>query len=292
MDNKAVILIVDDVFSNVQMLSMILEDEYEVKTALSGQEALTLVHEEPKPDLILLDIEMPQMNGYQVLHKLKANQETKHIPVIFVTGNIEIEDEERGFLLGAVDYITKPVRPTIVMARVKSQVMIKLQRDELLHIALHDKLTGLYNRHSLTEFGESRFASSKRHGDDLSIIMCDVDHFKNINDTYGHLGGDKVLQAMGNLLQCAKRRGDIAARFGGEEFVILLWKCDKDEAYEKAEEIRITIEALDVEGIQVTSSFGVAQVSPEDKNFESVLKNADSALYEAKETGRNKTVIY
>lgn len=292
MDKKAVLLIVDDVPSNVQTLAVILKDEYQIKVATSGARALELAVQEPQPDLILLDVEMPEMNGYRVLEALKNDNKTSNIPVIFITGNMEIEDEEKGLVLGAVDYITKPIRPAIVKARIQTHITIKLQRDELYYIALHDELTGLYNRHYLTENASLMFSNAKRHQEDMSVIMSDVDHFKSVNDTYGHSKGDRVLQEMGSLLSTYSRSGDFAARYGGEEFVLVLWKCNAEEAKNKAEEIRVALSELDIDGIHVTSSFGVVEFSDKYKDFEALLKDADTALYRAKESGRNKTVIY
>lgn len=163
---------------------------------------------------------------------------------------------------------------------------------KLHYIALHDKLTGLYNRHYLTEIGDLKFASAKRHGHEMSVVMCDVDHFKAVNDTYGHLGGDKVLQAMGALLSPSKRAEDFIARYGGEEFVIVLEHCNAEAAKIKAEEIRVALSKLEIAGISVTASFGVAQINSEHKDFEAMLKDADEALYRAKESGRNRTVVY
>ena len=292
MKNKPVILIVDDVPSNIQMLAGILKEEYKIKVAINGERALELSVLDPLPDLILLDVEMPQMNGYDVLKKLKEEEKTKNIPVIFVTGNDTIYDEEKGLLAGAVDYITKPVRPAIVKARINTHITLKSQRDELMYIALHDKLTGLYNRHYLTEIGDLKFARAKRHNEDLSVIMSDVDHFKAVNDTYGHLAGDKVLQAMGALLNKTKRAEDLTARYGGEEFVIVLEHCNANSAKDKADEIRVKLSKMNIDGICVTASFGVAQLNKEHKNFEDLLKDADEALYRAKESGRNRVVIY
>ena len=292
MKNKPVILIVDDVPSNIQMLAGILKEEYKIKVAINGERALELSVLDPLPDLILLDVEMPQMNGYDVLKKLKEEEKTKNIPVIFVTGNDTIYDEEKGLLAGAVDYITKPVRPAIVKARIHTHLTLKSQRDELMYIALHDKLTGLYNRHYLTEIGDLKFARAKRHNEDLSVIMSDVDHFKAVNDTYGHLAGDKVLQAMGALLNKTKRAEDLTARYGGEEFVIVLEHCNANSAKDKADEIRVELLKMNIDGICVTASFGVAQLNKEHKNFEDLLKDADTALYKAKESGRNRVVVY
>lgn len=292
MDSKAIVLLVDDVASNIHSLATILEDNYAIKVATSGKRALELTCSEPMPDLILLDIEMPLMDGYEVLKKLKADTRTKHIPVIFVTASTQTEDEQKGLELGAVDYITKPLRPAIVQARVRTQITIKLQQDELVRMALRDKLTGLYNRHYLTEMSRLMFANARRHEESMSIIMCDLDNFKSVNDTYGHLKGDKVLQQMGSILLKEQRSEDFVARYGGEEFLLVLGKCNAKNAKEKAEKIRIALAEQQIDGIKVTASFGVAQLSKQHVNFNSLLQDADTALFKAKETGRNKTLIH
>ena len=292
MDDKAIILIVDDIASNIQTVAAILKDEYQIKVAISGKKAIELANVEPKPDLILLDVSMPNMDGYDVLKVLKESESTKHIPVIFVTANDTTDDEEKGLLAGAVDYITKPVRPAIVKARVKTHITLKFQSDKLLYIALHDKLTGLHNRHYLQKVGDLKFARSSRHKEELSVIMCDVDHFKSVNDDYGHLVGDKVLKALGKLLDDTRRVEDFTARYGGEEFVIVLEHCNAQSAKEKADALRKELESLDIDGISVTASFGVAQINEKHTNFEALLKDADDALYKAKDTGRNKVVVF
>lgn len=159
---------------------------------------------------------------------------------------------------------------------------------ELQYFATVDTLTGLNNRHYLKEFGLSIFANAKRHGDDMSIIICDLDYFKAINDTYGHLSGDKVLKEFAFLLLNNKRMEDLTIRYGGEEFLVVLPKCDVLSAKDKAEKIRIALANLDIEGIKVTASFGVAQMTSKHKDFESILKDADDNLYRAKENGRNR----
>jgi len=291
MENKAVILIVDDIASNIQTLASILKDDYHLKVTTSANKALELAIQDPKPDLILLDVEMPEMSGYDVLAKLKESDSTKYIPVIFVTANDTSEEEEKGLLAGAVDYIKKPIRPAIVKARINTHVTLKSQSDKLLYIALHDKLTGLHNRHYLQKVGDLKFARATRHKEDLSVIMCDVDFFKAVNDNHGHLVGDKVLQAVAKLLNDNKRFEDFSARYGGEEFVIVLEYCSLEFAKEKAEELRVKLENLDIDGISVTASFGVAQRSDKHKSFEDLLKDADDALYRAKDSGRNRVVV-
>ena len=162
---------------------------------------------------------------------------------------------------------------------------------ELQRLATVDKLTGLYNRRYLTEFGDATFASAKRHGDEMSVIICDIDNFKVVNDAYGHLIGDKVLQAFASLLLENKRAEDTTARYGGEEFVVVLSKCDALSAKDKAEKIRVALSDLDTDGIKVTASFGVTQMTSEHKSFEDILKDADEALYRAKENGRDQVIV-
>jgi diguanylate cyclase (GGDEF)-like protein len=292
MIEKALILIVDDVPSNVQMLANLLKDDYQVKVAVDGKRAVELAISSPKPDLILLDVEMPNMDGYEVCSVLKENQNSVDIPIIFVTGHDSIAEEEKGFALGARDYITKPFRPAIVKARVNTQIELKQQRDELIRLAMHDQLTGLYNRHYLTDEGGRKFARAKRREEPLCAILIDIDHFKAVNDVHGHLMGDKILQAIAKELEFGNREEDFTARYGGEEFIILLENCNLEFALKKAEMIRNQIEKAKPEGLQVTASFGVSSLGVNITQFETLLKRADDALYEAKESGRNKVVAY
>ncbi len=291
MKEKSVILIVDDVASNIQVLATFLKDTYDLKIANNGQRALGLATTQPYPDLILLDISMPEMDGYEVFRKLQENDITHNVPVIFVTGSDTIQDEEKGLTLGAVDYITKPINPAIVKARVNTHLLIKYQRDELLYNASHDQLTGLYNRHVLAEEGQRKFARAHRKGDDLSVIMLDIDYFKKINDTYGHLMGDTILIAVADILSVGMRVEDFTARFGGEEFVIILENCNADFAKEKAEVLRKKIESTVTDGANITASFGICQLNDTHNTFELLLKSADDALYKAKEAGRNRVEV-
>ncbi|MDP3300599.1 MAG: diguanylate cyclase [Sulfuricurvum sp.] len=292
MNSKAVVLIVDDVVTNVQALALLLKEDYTIKVATSGVRALELAAQDPIPDLILLDVQMPEMNGYDVFKLLKEKSVTAEIPIIFVTGQDSVEDEEYGLELGAVDYIAKPIRPSIVKARVKTHIMLKQQHDQLVGMATHDQLTGLYNRHYLNDALSKKVAHAKRHSEPLSVIIVDIDHFKSVNDTYGHLTGDLILKAVGSAMQSGARKEDIAARFGGEEFIVLLDNCTAHDAQVKAEHLRSQIEALHPEEIAVTASFGVAQLQQDTQRYEDLLKNADTALYIAKEEGRNRVVVY
>jgi len=291
-NTKKTILIVDDSPANIQSLAGVLKDDYKLKVANSGERALEILENEDEIDLILLDVLMPEMDGYAVLEALKQNPKTKEIPVIFVTGNDSFEDEEKGLEAGVVDYITKPIRPAIVKARVKIHMTIKTQRDTLQYNAMHDMLTGLYNRHHLDAEGTRKFAKALRQGSNFSVIMADIDHFKEINDTHGHIVGDKVLQAVASVLNSSNRVEDFVARFGGEEFVILLEDCTCGNATEKVETLRQHIENLMPNGIRITSSFGLTNISAKYNTLEEMLKDADTALYKAKEDGRNRVICY
>lgn len=292
MVEKAVILIVDDVPTNVQGLALLLKDEYVIKVATGGARALELASTPPMPDLILLDVQMPDIDGYSVLKLLKENSDTHNIPIIFVTGKDLAEDEEYGLELGAVDYIVKPIRPMVVKARVKTHITLKQQHDLLSAMATNDHLTGLYNRHYLSDSLSKKIAKAIRHTLPLSVLMIDIDHFKNINDTFGHLTGDLILKEVSGLLKQSARKEDIAARFGGEEFVIILDTCTASDALMKAETLRKAIEDLNPNGVRVTASFGVAQLEQDTAGHENLLKNADTALYVAKNEGRNRVVLY
>ena len=291
MADKPIILIVDDIPSNVQVLAGILKDDYTIKFATNGLRALELSAIEPKPDLILLDVMIPDMDGYEVCAKLKNDNNTKNIPVIFVTANGETVDEEMGFEMGGVDYITKPVNQAIVKARVKTQITIKKQYDELKSIAMHDKLTGLYNRHYLIDVADRKILSAHRHNTALCMIMLDIDHFKKVNDTYGHLTGDEVLKAIAKVLKFSTRAEDFVSRYGGEEFIIIFEGCDIKDGLLRVEKIREEIESLNPQNIKVTASFGISELSENHKNFDMLLKDADEALYIAKDNGRNQVVI-
>jgi diguanylate cyclase (GGDEF)-like protein len=289
-DDRPIVLIVDDTATNIGVLGACLRDHYRVKVATRGDQCLKIAASAPKPDIILLDIEMPEMDGYEVCRRLKARDNTKDIPVIFVTGRLGEENEEFGLQLGAVDYITKPISPSIVLARVNTHVKLKLAQDRLRMMALHDQLTSLYNRHYLIEVAEKKVSRAKRHQEALAMLLMDVDHFKDVNDEYGHPAGDEVLKELASLLLKECRTEDIAARFGGEEFVVLLEHCNKAAAEKKAEKIREQFAALKPLGIKVTTSIGVAVFDCEKDNFNSWLKRADEALYEAKAQGRNKVI--
>lgn len=288
MSKNELVLIVDDSPTNLKILASCIKHLYQLKVAINGDQCIEIAKQHPQPDLILLDVEMPGMNGYEVCEKLKSNPETENIPIIFVTGLQGEKDEERGLSLGAVDYITKPVRPAIVVARVKTHLTIKLQQDKLNRMAFHDQLTNLYNRHFLMDVANQKVARAKRHNYALWVLMIDIDHFKSINDTHGHAVGDEVLKAVAEALVQDNRNEDLAARFGGEEFVVVFDPCEDEDAFNKSVRILDAIESLQPKGINVTISIGMAKILEKDKDFEDLLKRADLALYEAKNNGRNR----
>lgn len=292
MSDKPVILIVDDIPSNIKVLATCLKDHYQIKVATGGVDCLTLAISDPVPDLILLDIEMPDLGGHEVCQQLQSQLHTRDIPIIFVTARDDEGNEQLGLQLGAVDYITKPVRPLTVLARVNTHITLKRQKDMLREIALKDQLTGLYNRYYLLEAAEQRMANAARHGNPLSVLMLDIDYFKKINDQYGHLIGDSVLTILATELSNACRKEDIAARYGGEEFVFLLGYCAIDVAEAKAEAIRKQVEGLSFPSdVKVTVSIGVTQLGSADETIERLLDRADKALYQAKELGRNQVFV-
>jgi diguanylate cyclase (GGDEF)-like protein len=290
MSSQPIILIVDDTKSNMMILAACLKDDYQIKTAINGQECLNIAKKSPKPDLILLDIEMPGINGYEACEQLKKDSYTADIPIIFITAKHDVKDEEKCFILGAVDYISKPIRPTIVVARVKTHITIKKQKDKLEQMALFDQLTNLYNRHFLLNAAKQKVSSAIRHQFPISVMMLDIDFFKKINDEHGHPAGDSVLKEVAKIMKEEYRNEDVAARFGGEEFVIILYHCDLKSAVAKASQLRGKIEQLKPLGIPVTVSIGISQLENEEESFSDLLERSDKALYKAKEEGRNRVI--
>lgn len=291
METKSILLIVDDAPSNIQLLAGLLKEKYQIKIATGGQRCLELAHSDPAPDLILLDVQMPDMDGYEVCRHLKADDSTRQIPVIFVTGKDQAEDEELGLTLGAVDYITKPYSSAIVEARIATHIKLKRQSDELRRLAMEDQLTGLYNRHFLIDVAAKRISQAQRHKLALSILMIDIDHFKAVNDEHGHSVGDTLLREVAIIFKQQSRGEDVVARFGGEEFVILLDNCDLAKGTKKAELLRAALVASPIEGLRVSASFGLAQLRDNGETFNELLHRADEAVYKAKNNGRNRVEL-
>jgi len=293
--NKPTILIVDDERFNINMLVAVLKGTYNLKVAKNGVQALERAVSEPKPDIILLDVQMPDMNGYEVCKRLKETVEVKGIPVIFITARSTDTDEKQGLDLGAVDYITKPFNSAIVMTRIKNHLELKLQRDQLRHLSIMDGLTNIPNRRRFDFFLEHEWWRAARTKSSLSLILLDIDHFKQLNDSYGHLAGDDCLKVVGKTVEASLERStDLAARYGGEEFVCVLPDTSLEGAIKLAEKIRRNIEALLIPNKQtggllnITASLGVVTAIPSQVLPPFVLVEAvDKRLYEAKQSGRN-----
>ena len=294
MDNKK-ILIIDDTVSNLDILGNLL-DKYYVIDATNGADALEILEDE-LVDLILLDIMMPDMDGYEVCKRLKNNLITKDIPIIFITAKADEDSIEKAYDIGGIDYVTKPFKPKELLAKVKRELYLQDLQKELKLLASTDSMTKLYNRRYFTKMAEHSLDLSKRENKDLSIIMMDIDKFKNVNDTYGHQVGDDVIITLANKLLKYQRKSDIVCRYGGEEFVLLLPNTSLDGAKIVAQKIREEVENIIIKisankDLRFTISLGISLVDlKNESNIESALKRADDALYKAKENGRNRVEI-
>lgn len=293
-DDKPRILVVDDQRLNLSILHGLLKDDHQVMVATSGEQGLKAAAT-GRPDLILLDINMPGIDGYEVCVRLKQDPLTMKIPVIFITSMSESEDETRGLELGAADYITKPFHASVVRARVRTQIRLKQQSDLLEAYAFRDGLTGLANRRAFDDRAVAEWNRCLRYGAALSAIMIDVDHFKLYNDSYGHGQGDECLRGVARALdRRVQRAGDLLARYGGEEFVVLLPDTTLPDAVSVGESLRAGVEALQMEhraskvADHVTISVGVATTVPmREGRPGTLLERADSMLYACKAAGRN-----
>lgn len=287
------ILLVDDSPSNIHTLVQFLRADYKTLVATSGAVALDIAARE-QPELILLDVVMPGMDGHEVCRRLKAEPQTQSIPVIFVTGKNEIEDEMAGFELGAVDYITKPYSLPVVQRRIRTHVDLKRYQDQLQRQTLLDGLTGIPNRRCFEQTMTNSWNLAVRQQSPLSLLMLDIDHFKAYNDRYGHPAGDECLQRVAKALAATvHRKTDLLARYGGEEFVCVLPGTDLAGALDLAEQMRAVVSDLNiphaVEAGRVSLSLGVACAHPgAGESLALLLTAADQALYRAKQAGRNR----
>lgn len=296
---KPTILVVDDMTTTLLLIHDLLKDTYEVKIAKSGTKALEILESPNDIDLILLDIEMPDINGYDVCKRIKNNETIKNIPIIFITGRTSQEDEEYGLNLGAIDYITKPFNKAIVKLRIKNYLNLKIKNDMLEKLSMYDGLTNIRNRRFFDETFEKTFNEIKRDKKSLAVLMIDIDFFKPYNDNYGHGQGDETLRKVAKALEkTIKRPSDFVARYGGEEFVILLKDINKDGVEAVANnllnavrELKITHEFSKIENY-VTISIGASfyNSSSDITKLELLLK-ADETLYNVKNSGRNNFAI-
>ncbi|MBK5256664.1 MAG: diguanylate cyclase [Vicinamibacteria bacterium] len=291
------VLIVDDSATNRQMLGDLLQADYTVLLGKNGHEGLRLAQEH-LPDVMLLDVMMPEMDGYEVLHRLKDDARTASICVVFITGLDTPEAEERGLTEGASDYVTKPLHPTVVKARVALHMQVVRQRRMLETLANIDGLTELPNRRQFDAVLAAEWARATRTGQPLSLGLLDVDFFKRYNDHYGHAMGDHALRVVArSLRKRIQRPEDLGARYGGEEFVLVMPDTPISGGIELAEGIRLGVEGLGLPHKRssaaacLTVSIGVACNQPESvSSAEALLQRADGCLYRAKKAGRNRVV--
>ncbi len=288
------VLIVDDDRTSRTVLADLLHGECRVLLAKDGLSALQRVREEPEICLLLLDIAMPGMDGYEVLQALHANPRTAHIAVIFISGLIDPGHEEWGLLLGAVDYVFKPIRPAIAGIRIRNHLQLIAQRKELERLASRDGLTGIANRRSFDESLKLVCQLTARRKESLGLAMMDVDFFKQFNDRYGHPAGDDALRRIAQVVASfARRPYDLAARYGGEEFVLLLPAMpDMDRLLER---LRTDVMALGLPHAGstvadvVSISIGVVHIEAGGRHDpDLLLEQADAMLYQAKRQGRNR----
>ena len=290
-----VVLAIDDSPEALQALGRALGSEFDLRFATNAEDGLQIASES-KPDLILLDVVMPDVDGFEALRRLQSQADLGDIRVIFLTALHKQEDEERCLAAGARDYVSKPFNPAILRARVATQIKLKRQAEELHRLARLDCLTGLVNRRTFHESADLVWRMCRRDREPLSLLMIDVDNFKAYNDTYGHQQGDTCLRAVARCLkQELQRAGDIAARLGGEEFVCLLPTTSLANAEFVANRIRAAVEALGLPHAAsgtapvVTVSLGVSSTVPSgDCDVDCLIERADRALYQAKARGRNQ----
>ena len=289
------ILLVDDQPINIQALYQAFAADHQVLMATGGEQALAVCSAK-RPDLVLLDVEMPGMNGYEVCRLLKENAATRDIPVIFVTGHSDEAAETLGLDLGAADFISKPINPRIVRARVRTQLTVKAHADLLRQQAHLDGLTGVFNRRCFDERLAAEWSRAARAGSALSVVMADVDFFKRFNDLYGHVAGDGCLQAIGAVLKDVFRRvEELPARYGGEEFAVILPGAGPETAQQAAEKLLRAVEALRIPhatsdaGPHVTLSLGyVSARVTAGTTPDWFITWADEGLYRSKAAGRNR----
>jgi diguanylate cyclase (GGDEF)-like protein len=286
------LLIVDDQILNVRLMAHALAGLYELSFATTGVEALEIATG-GGIDLVLLDVVMPGLDGFETCRRLKGDPRTAGIPVIFVTANEATEDEARGFDAGGVDYITKPIRPPVVRARVRTHLELKEARDLLERLASLDPLTGIPNRRRFDAALEAEWRRALRSGRPLSLAMVDIDWFKSFNDSCGHVHGDDCLRSVAQALAAASRRpADLVARFGGEEFAVLAPDTDADGMSRLLEELLARVAELAIAhptapGGRLTVSAGAVTVVPtSDGAWPEALEAADRLLYEVKDNGR------
>ena len=289
---SARILVVDDIEVNVRVLAEWLKSaHYVVSTAADGFEALAKIEAE-QPDIVLLDVLLPGLDGFETCRRIKSDPTTEHIPVIMVTALSDVEDLVRGFEAGADDYVTKPIIGLALMARVSAQLRQKRRYESIREQSRVDPLTGAFNRGYFDVHAPRLAARCRAARKSLTVLMLDVDNLKLVNDAHGHAVGDRVLKEIVNRVTCALRPSDLVAKMGGDEFAVVMPETDLDAALQIAERLRRRIAGTPVEDVTVTVSIGAALVQPdrEEEELDAALRRADAALYAAKKAGGNRVM--
>lgn len=292
MVGKAHILIVDDDPDKLNLLKFALTQAgYQVRTAHDGEEGLAAISSFD-PDLIVSDIMMPRMNGYELARRIRANPQTRFIPIILQTAaGSRAEDQRLGSEVGALGFITDPTDLDLLLARARTLLDFKAYLDTCEEQASTDHLTGLANRRRFERQLEREVARTARHGRPFSLITIDIDNFKLVNDTYGHEAGDEAIRSFARVLQQGTRGIDLAARIGGEEFAVILTETNLSGAVEVAERLRTTLKSVEIPPVgQIAASFGVAECPSQGETARELVARADAALYEAKRDGRDRVV--
>ena len=292
-ERKPRLLVVDDQPTNIQVLYRVFADDCQVFMATSGEQALHTAREEA-PDVILLDVMMPDMDGYEVCRQLKQDSATRDIPILFVTAHHEAQEEARGLACGAVDFITKPIHPAVVRARVHTHLTLQRQTEVLKRLVFIDALTHAFNRRYFDERLAEEWGRAQRTGRPLGLILIDVDYFKQFNDVNGHQRGDDALRQVAQALKgTILRPGDVVCRYGGEEFACLLPDTDLDGALQVAQRMKLAVRDLAIGhpasavAEVLTISAGVAVRTPTSRDdAAALLALADAQLYRAKAEGR------
>ncbi len=288
------ILIVDDSETSILYLKMMLPD-YNLSIALNGKEMWEQLNES-NPSLILMDVMLPDVNGYELVKQLSKTEKYKDIPIIFQTAKSSSDDLEKGFESGAIDYIRKPVDKKELRARIKSVLKIKELENQLYLKSITDYLTEIYNRRYFFEIAAKHLQFCKRLQKNMCIALLDIDYFKKINDTHGHDAGDFVLKKFAEVIGQTKRQGDILARYGGEEFILLFFETDKYAALEILQSIQRAIENVKIifnhHQIHCTFSCGLVDLHEVGgvSTIDDLVKVADNRMYNAKQSGRNRIV--
>lgn len=299
--NFRIVAIDDNIVNRLLIKNLLKKTGYNHHIVEHGEELLSII-ETHLPDLILMDLMMPNISGLELCKIIKSHPKFSEILIIFITASNEKEHLLEAFNLGAVDYVIKPFYHEELLARIKTHLELKQTRDELKQtrdelekLATIDELTNIFNRRHFFSLAEKAFSFSRRKKRLFSVLLIDIDHFKRINDSYGHFIGDEALKIIVDLTKKSIRQEDLFARWGGEEFLILLSETSTDNAMIIAQRIRTEINnfSCDIEGIKIkfTVSIGVATYDFNDQNLDDIIKRADLALYEAKKTGRNKVVF-